>query len=146
LRGDVDERSAERGSARPGPESTGQTSSTAGSPTPKSRAATFLEVAVALLQALNDLTAKPDGESPTFKRVRQARRHELWRVAHPYDPDVAVRIICWFPANDQIVLALVGFDKKSRTSVADRSRARAIAYVAHDVAVRASAAGRFTAT
>ena len=30
----------------------------------------------------------------------------------PYDPDVAVRIICWFPANDQIVLALVGFDKK----------------------------------
>jgi hypothetical protein len=39
--------------------------------------------------------------------------HELWRVAHPYDPDVAVRIICWFPANDQIVLALVGFDKKS---------------------------------
>ena len=57
----------------------------------------LLEVAVALLQALNDLTAKPDEESPTFKRVRQARRHELWRVAHPYDPDVAVRIICWFP-------------------------------------------------
>jgi len=73
----------------------------------------LLEVAVALLQALNDLPAKPDEESPTFKRVRQARRHELWRVAHPYDPDAAVRIICWFPANDQIVLALVGFDKKS---------------------------------
>ena len=50
--------------------------------------------------------------SPTFKRVRQARRHELWRVAHPYDPDVAVRIICWFPASNQVVLALVGFDKK----------------------------------
>ena len=31
----------------------------------------------------------------------------------PYDPDVAVRSICWFSANDQIVLALVGFDKKS---------------------------------
>jgi hypothetical protein len=31
----------------------------------------------------------------------------------PYNPDVAVRIICWFPANDQIVLALAGFDKKS---------------------------------
>ena len=73
----------------------------------------LLEVAVALLQALNDLSAKPDEESPTFKRVRQARRHELWRVAHPYDPDVAVRIICWFPANDQIVLALVGFDKRA---------------------------------
>ena len=67
---------------------------------------------VALLQALNDLPAKPDEESPTFERVRQGRRQELWRVAHPYDPDVAVRIICWFPANDQIVPALVGFDKK----------------------------------
>ena len=65
----------------------------------------LLTVAVALLQALNDLPAKPDEESPTFKRVRQARRHELWRVAHPYDPDVAVRIICWFPANDHVVLA-----------------------------------------
>ena len=31
----------------------------------------------------------------------------------PYDPDVAVRIICWFPANDHVVLALVGFDKKA---------------------------------
>ena len=37
----------------------------------------LLEVAVALLQALNDLPAKPDEESPTFKRVRQARRHQL---------------------------------------------------------------------
>ena len=34
------------------------------------------------------------------------------RVAHLYDPDVAVRIICWFPASNQVVLALVGFDKK----------------------------------
>ena len=41
----------------------------------------LLEVAVALLQALNDLPAKPDEEAPTFKRVRQSRRHELWRVA-----------------------------------------------------------------
>ena len=31
----------------------------------------------------------------------------------PTTPDVAVRIICWFPANDQIVLALAGFDKKA---------------------------------
>ena len=38
-------------------------------------------------------------------RVRQARRHELWRVAHPFDPEVAVRIICWFPADDEVVIA-----------------------------------------
>ncbi|HUB39016.1 MAG TPA: hypothetical protein VMA72_09200 [Streptosporangiaceae bacterium] len=39
----------------------------------------LLAVAVALLQELNDLPAKPAEESATFKRVRQARRHELWR-------------------------------------------------------------------
>src|SRR6202020_3139417 len=38
------------------------------------------------------------------------------------------------------------FRSLRRTSVADRRRARAIAYVAHDVAVRASAAGWFPAT
>jgi hypothetical protein len=31
----------------------------------------------------------------------------------PLRPDVAVRIICWFPANDQVVLTLAGFDKKA---------------------------------
>ncbi len=72
-----------------------------------------LEVAVALLRALNDLSGKPTDESATFKRVRQARRHELWRVAHPFDPDVAVRIICWFPTDQTVVVALVGFDKKT---------------------------------
>jgi hypothetical protein len=35
------------------------------------RGGKLLEFAVALLQALNDLPAKPDEESPTFKRVRQ---------------------------------------------------------------------------
>lgn len=73
----------------------------------------LLEVATALLQALVELPRKPSEESATFQRVRQARRHELWRVAHPYDPDVAVRIVCWFPGEEHVVLALVGFDKKS---------------------------------
>jgi hypothetical protein len=73
----------------------------------------LLVTAVALLQALNDLSAKPLEESATFKRVRQARRHELWRVAHPFDPEVAVCVICWFPADDQVVIALIGFDKKA---------------------------------
>jgi hypothetical protein len=71
-----------------------------------------LEVATALLEALMELPAKPDEESATFKRVRQARRHELWRVAHPFDADVAIRIVCWFPSADRVVIALVGFDKK----------------------------------
>jgi hypothetical protein len=73
----------------------------------------LLATTVALLQALTDLPAKPVEESATFKRVRQARRHELWRVAHPFDPDFAVRIICWFPTEQNVVIALVGFDKKA---------------------------------
>jgi hypothetical protein len=77
----------------------------------------LLTIAVALLQALTDLSAKPAEEAATFKRVRQARRHELWRVAHPFDPEVAVRIICWFPADDQVVIALIGFDKKTMGDV-----------------------------
>jgi hypothetical protein len=71
-----------------------------------------LEIATALLQALMELQRKPE-ESATFKRVRQAKRHELWRVAHPYDPEAAVRIICWFTSDETVVVALVGFDKKS---------------------------------
>ena len=73
----------------------------------------LLAVATALLQELNDLPAKPAEESATFKRVQQARRHELWRVAHPFDPAVAVRVISWFPSDEEVVIALVGFDKKA---------------------------------
>ena len=73
----------------------------------------LLATTVAMLQALTDLPAKPTEESATFKRVRQARRHELWRVAHPFDPDFAVRIMCWFRTKQSVVIALVGFDKKT---------------------------------
>ncbi len=93
-------------------------------------------VTVALLQALNDLPGKPVEESATFKRVRQARRHELWRVAHPYDPDVAVRLICWFPDSESVVVALIGFDKKTigdvfYTSAAVRGEALVDAWLRH---------------
>jgi hypothetical protein len=71
-----------------------------------------LEVTTALLQVLMELPGKPAEESATFRRVRQARRHELWRVAHPFEPDLAIRLICWFPSEEQVVVALVGFDKK----------------------------------
>ena len=64
-----------------------------------------------LLRAVAKLETKPIQESPRFKRVRQARRHELWRVAHRYNPRVAVRIIVWFPSSENAVLALFAFDK-----------------------------------
>ena len=67
--------------------------------------------AVALLKALRDLAGKPDEESATFKQVRQARRHELWRVAHPYQADVAFRLIVWFPPGGTVVVTVFSFDK-----------------------------------
>lgn len=68
------------------------------------------EITVALLEELAQLEGEPDTETATFKRVRQAKRHRLWRVSHPYEPDIAIRIICWFES-DRLVIALVGFNK-----------------------------------
>lgn len=70
-----------------------------------------LEWAAALLGELQDLPSAPVEDTATLKRVRQARRHQLWRLAHPFDPEVAIRIIVWFPSQDHAVIALVGFDK-----------------------------------
>jgi hypothetical protein len=42
-----------------------------------------LEWAIALLADLQDLAEPPTQETPTLKRVQQARRHPLWRLAHP---------------------------------------------------------------
>lgn len=71
---------------------------------------TVEEITVALLEELAQLEGEPDTETATFKRVRQAKRHRLWRVSHPYEPDIAIRIICWFES-DRLVIALVGFNK-----------------------------------
>lgn len=65
-----------------------------------------------LINVLMRLPCRPTVESPELVRVKQARRYELWRVAHRFDPEVAVRVICWFPSDQQVVVALVGFDKK----------------------------------
>jgi hypothetical protein len=68
--------------------------------------------ALALLDYLVNLPERPTEETATLKRVRQAKRYEVWRLAHPYDPDVAVRILCWFPDEQVAVVALVAGDKK----------------------------------
>ena len=68
----------------------------------------------AALRFLRSLPARPsDDLPPILKRVRQARRHQIWRVSHPYDPGAAVRVLCWFPEADTAVVALVGGDKAS---------------------------------
>ncbi len=71
----------------------------------------------ALLSVLRDLPVKPTEDTATIKHVRQAHRHEIWRVAHPYDPQVAVRILCWFPDDVTAVVALLGGDKAGISDV-----------------------------
>ena len=68
------------------------------------------EITLALLEDLTQLDGEPAGETATYKRVRQAKRHRLWRISHPYEPDIAVRILFWFES-DVLVVALVGFNK-----------------------------------
>ena len=60
---------------------------------------------------LRALSRAPQQESASLKRVMQARRHRLWRVRHPYRDNMALRIICYFPDEETVVLALLGFNK-----------------------------------
>lgn len=67
---------------------------------------------LALLKTLYDLQEAPTEDSSSIKRVRQARRHQLWRVGHPFVSDVALRLIVWFPPGDpRAVISLMVFDK-----------------------------------
>lgn len=70
-----------------------------------------LALAAALLGYVRDLPAPPTEDTMTLKRVRQCRRYPVWRLAHPFEPEIAIRILCWFPNEKTVVVALVGGDK-----------------------------------
>lgn len=63
------------------------------------------------LEVLEELTGEPVEETAVLRRVRQSRKFPVWRVSHPFDPDVAVRLICWFPDDQHVVVALFAGDK-----------------------------------
>lgn len=64
------------------------------------------------LNYLKSLETAPEHETATLKRVRQSRNHPVWRLSHPFDPEMAVRIICWFDdQSDIVVVALFAADK-----------------------------------
>jgi hypothetical protein len=66
------------------------------------------------LDQLRNLTDPPsiETETATLRQVRQSRRYELWRVSHAYHPQVAVRLICWFPPESgTVVVTLFATDK-----------------------------------
>ena len=78
------------------------------------RSRTILTFAARALDQLRNLTEAPAEETATatLQPVRQSRRYQLWRVSHAYDPEVAVRLICWFPPKaDKAVVALFAADK-----------------------------------
>lgn len=75
-------------------------------------ALTYLVDELAVLQELDGPPSRAE-ESADLKWVRQSGRYPLWRVSHPYDEEVAIRLICWFPPDgDTVVVALFSGDKK----------------------------------
>jgi hypothetical protein len=78
------------------------------------RAHTILVFVTRALDQLRNLTEPPtpETETATLRQVRQSRRYPLWRVSHAYHPQVAVRLICWFPPETgTVVVALFAADK-----------------------------------
>jgi hypothetical protein len=49
-----------------------------------------------------------------LRKVRQSHRHQLWRVSHAYHPEVAVRLICWFPPESGTVVVAVFAAEKAK--------------------------------
>jgi hypothetical protein len=78
------------------------------------RSRLILGLTARALDQLRNLTDPPtlETETATLRQVRQSRRYELWRVSHAYHPQVAVRLICWFPpGSGTVVVALFATDK-----------------------------------
>jgi hypothetical protein len=51
-------------------------------------------------------------DRPDLKRVRQSKKFPVWRTAHPFDAQIALRLICWFPpGSSSVVVALFAADK-----------------------------------
>lgn len=64
------------------------------------------------LNYIKTLDREPDEDTATLKRVRQSKRYRVWRLSHPYDARMAVRIICWFDEDtDSVVVVLFATDK-----------------------------------
>lgn len=72
-------------------------------------------------------------ETPTLKRVRQSRQHPLWRVSHPFEEGIALRLVVWFPPGlSTAVVIVIAADKAQMGDVFyDRVGRRA------DAAIRA---------
>lgn len=69
-------------------------------------------IAVQGLRGLRQLRRPRVVDMPGLKRVRQSGRYRVCRTSHSYHEGVAVRVICWFPPDsDVMVVALFAGDK-----------------------------------
>jgi hypothetical protein len=78
------------------------------------RSRAILAFTARALDQLRNLAEPParETETATLRWVRQSRRYPLWRVSHAYHPQVAVRLICWFPPGaGTVVVTLFAADK-----------------------------------
>lgn len=65
------------------------------------------------ISLLGDLAQPPTEDTAALMRVRQRRKYPIWRVSHPFDDEVAVRLIVWFPEGGTAgVVVAFGGDKK----------------------------------
>jgi len=64
------------------------------------------------LKYLEQLPEPPDEDTAILKKVKQSRKYQVWRLSHPFDPNIAVRTICWFDlAENAIIVVLFAGDK-----------------------------------
>jgi hypothetical protein len=77
------------------------------------RSGEMLDLINAQLGLLQQLPGAPREETASLRRVQQSRKHEIWRVSHPYVEGLAVRLIVWFPDDepDTAVVALFAGEK-----------------------------------
>lgn len=80
------------------------------------RARMVLVLVIEALDLLRGLQEPPSlaAETPDLKFVRQSRRYQLWRVSHPFNPELAIRLICWFPPDASAVVVALFFGDKAK--------------------------------
>ena len=66
-----------------------------------------------MLKRLQDQAAAPAEDTAMIKRVRQSRKHRVWRVSHPHRDGIALRLISCqtLETPETVVVALSAGDK-----------------------------------
>ena len=75
---------------------------------------TLLDLLAAMLPKLRAVPKAPISDTAMLKRVRQSGRHLVWRQSHPFASGIALRLICWFPEDSDIVVELCSPETKRR--------------------------------